>query len=108
MTKKTTLLNLATFYILSLVLSGTSFGQTTNLLSYGFETADATWTYSLTSGVTLARLNDATNANTGTWSAFYDGANGAAARINGSVITPSLTFDPGYLYSITVFAKTNS
>ena len=80
--------------------------QTTTVLSYGFETADATWTYNQTTGITLARANN--NANTGTWSAFYDGANGAGSRINGSVITPSLTFNPGYIYTVSVFAKTNA
>jgi hypothetical protein len=83
-----------------------SSAQTTTILTYGFELADGTWTYDQTTGITLARANN--NGNTGSWSAFYDGANGAGSRINGSVITPSLTFLPGYTYTITVFAKTNA
>src|SRR5689334_5285962 len=80
--------------------------QTTTILSFGFESNDVTWTYSQTTGITLARSN--ANANSGTWSAFYDGANGAGSRINGSVISPSLTFEPGYIYTVSVFAKTNA
>jgi hypothetical protein len=89
-----------------IVWANAFYGQTLTVLTYDFETADASWTYNMTTGVSIGRANN--NANTGSWSGAHIGGVGTNNRIDGSIITPLITFQKGFQYSINVYAKTNS
>ncbi len=91
-------------WLLILVFNYGSFGQATGMLEYGFETADPAFTYDLEKGLSLDRVNH--DANTGAWSVEYHGGHGAD-KLNASVITGQYAFEPGYVYTVSVFAKTN-
>uniref|UniRef100_UPI0020BE78AC GEVED domain-containing protein n=1 Tax=Flavobacterium sp. H122 TaxID=2529860 RepID=UPI0020BE78AC len=93
---------LTTPIVIALLWTNLSFGQTT-LLNYGFESADATWIYSINSGVSNGRQNN--NAYNGSWSNGILAASGNNKPYSGSTATPIVNFTNGKYYRITVWAK---
>ena len=93
--------------LLLLVLMTTdSKAQTINLFSSGFEPTDPNFTYDLTTGISLgiSQLQPRTGVNHGR----AVGGTGTSNRINASIITPLLTFEPGYTYSINIYARVDA